>query len=35
MLLARTEHRELAARINTVIRIEGGDPAVLCRPQRT
>jgi hypothetical protein len=30
-LLARTEYRQDAARLNAIITMEGGDPLTLCK----
>lgn len=31
-LLARTEYRKDASRLNAIITLEGGDPLELCKP---
>lgn len=31
-MLARTEYRKDAARLNTIVTMEGGDPLTLCKP---
>jgi hypothetical protein len=32
-LLARTEYRKDAARLNAIITMEGGNTLILCRPE--